>query len=81
MNSGKYSGLDVHPATISVVLDSAGKLVMESILETKAASILEFSERRTTHDSAAEAGSGVFCDRPCDSELGSRSRCRPTGCI
>jgi hypothetical protein len=30
------SGLDVHQATISVaVLDSAGKLVMEAILETK----------------------------------------------
>ena len=43
MNSEKYIGLDVHQATISVaVLDSAGKLVMESILETKAATILEF---------------------------------------
>ena len=38
MNSEKYIGLDVHQATISVaVMDSAGKLVMESILETKAA--------------------------------------------
>src|SRR5215470_17191141 len=43
MNSEKYIGLDVHQATISVaVLDSAGKLVMESILETKASTILEF---------------------------------------
>ena len=41
MNSKKYIGLDVHQATISVaVLDSAGKLVMECILETKAASEL-----------------------------------------
>jgi hypothetical protein len=32
-----------HQATISVaVLDSAGKLVMEAILETKAETILEF---------------------------------------
>src|SRR5437870_179720 len=39
----KYIGLDVHQATISVaVMDSAGKLVMESILETKAATILQF---------------------------------------
>jgi hypothetical protein len=31
MNSEKYFGLDVHQATISVaVLDSGGKLVMES---------------------------------------------------
>jgi len=43
VNSEKYIGLDVHQATISVaVMDSTGKLVMESILETKAATILEF---------------------------------------
>ena len=36
-------GLDVHQTTISVaVLDSKGKLVMESILETKASTLLEF---------------------------------------
>ena len=36
-------GMDVHQATISVaVMDSRGKLIMESILETKAATILEF---------------------------------------
>jgi transposase len=43
MNDAKYIGLDVHQATISaVVLDSMGKLVMESILETKAATLLQF---------------------------------------
>src|ERR1700741_534854 len=43
MNEAKYIGLDVHQATISVaVLDSAGKLVMEAILETKAETILQF---------------------------------------
>src|ERR1700726_2317743 len=43
MNDAKYIGLDVHQATISVaVLDSAGKLVMEAILETKASTILQF---------------------------------------
>jgi len=43
MNDTKYIGLDVHQATISaVVLDSTGRLVMESILETKAATILQF---------------------------------------
>jgi transposase len=43
MNDTKYIGLDVHQATISAaVLDSAGHLVMESILETKAATILQF---------------------------------------
>jgi hypothetical protein len=35
--------MDVHRATISVaVRDSTGKLVMECILETKAATILDF---------------------------------------
>src|SRR6202140_2152565 len=43
MNDAKYIGMDVHQATISVaVLDCAGKLVMEAILETKAETILQF---------------------------------------
>ena len=45
MSQEKYIGVDVHQATISVaVLDSRGKLIMECILETKAATILEFLE-------------------------------------
>src|SRR6266536_2024529 len=43
MSSEKYIGLDVHQATISVaVMDSQGKVVMESIVETKASTLLEF---------------------------------------
>ena len=43
MNSTKYIGMDVHKETISIaVLNSAGKLVMESVLETKSATILQF---------------------------------------
>jgi hypothetical protein len=43
MNDAKYIGLDVHQATISVaVRNSAGKLVMEAILETKAETIVQF---------------------------------------
>jgi transposase len=43
MNHAKYIGMDVHKETISIaVMDSAGKLVMESIIETKAATILQF---------------------------------------
>src|SRR5215467_2266786 len=43
MNDAKYIGLDVHQATISAaVLDSAGSLVMEAILETKTETILQF---------------------------------------
>ena len=43
MDSTKYIGMDVHKETISIaVLNSAGKLVIESILETKAMTILQF---------------------------------------
>jgi transposase len=43
MNSVKYIGLDVHLSTISAaVLDGEGKLVMESVLATHSAAILDF---------------------------------------
>jgi hypothetical protein len=43
MESTKYIGMDVHKDAISIaVLNSSGKLVMESIIETKANTILEF---------------------------------------
>jgi transposase len=43
MNAAKYIGLDVHQATISVaVVEEDGKLVMECLLETQAAIILQF---------------------------------------
>jgi transposase len=43
MNRENYIGLDVPQATISVaVMDSQGKVIMESILETKASTLLEF---------------------------------------
>jgi len=39
----KHIGLDVHKEAISIaVLNSAGKLVMESIIETQAATLLQF---------------------------------------
>jgi len=39
----KYIGMDVHKeATVIAVLNGSGKLVMESIMETKASSILQF---------------------------------------
>jgi hypothetical protein len=39
----KYIGMDVHKeAVVIAVLNSSGKLVMESIVETKASSILQF---------------------------------------
>jgi transposase len=43
--SREYIGMDVHQATISVaVMDARGKLIMECLLETKAATILEFMQ-------------------------------------
>jgi len=43
MESTKYIGMDVHKeATAAVVMNTAGKVVMESVLETKAATILQF---------------------------------------
>jgi hypothetical protein len=43
MGSAKYVGMDVHKDTISIaVMNSAGKPIMESIIETKAITILQF---------------------------------------
>jgi hypothetical protein len=43
MDNRKYIGMDVHKGAIAIaVLNAAGKLVMESIIETKANTILEF---------------------------------------
>jgi len=43
MDSTKYIGMDVHKETISIaVLNSSGKLVMETIIETKASTLLQF---------------------------------------
>ncbi len=43
MDSKKYIGMDVHKEAISIaVLNASGKLVMESIIATKAITIVEF---------------------------------------
>jgi hypothetical protein len=43
MDPKKYIGMDVHQASFSrAVRDAAGKLIAESIIETKATSMLEF---------------------------------------
>jgi transposase len=43
MSSIKYIGLDVHKESISIaVMNSAGKIVMECVIETKASTILQF---------------------------------------
>src|SRR6202050_1105663 len=43
MDNRKYIGMDVHTETISItVLNSAGKLVMESVIETKGLTVIQF---------------------------------------
>ena len=43
MDSGKYIGMDLHKEAISIaVMNSTGKVVMESILETKTITVLQF---------------------------------------
>ena len=43
MTSCKYIGMDVHKETISIaVINAAGKLQMESLIETKANTVLQF---------------------------------------
>jgi hypothetical protein len=66
MNDAKYLGLDVHQATISAaVLDSAGKLVMEAMLETKAETNLQFLRglRGSLQVTLANAVSQNICKR------------------
>jgi transposase len=43
MTSAKYIGMDVHKESISIaVMNAAGKIVMECVIETKASIILQF---------------------------------------
>src|SRR5271167_1620040 len=43
MDSIKYIGMDVHKESISIaVMNSTGKLVMESVIETKAITVVQF---------------------------------------
>jgi transposase len=43
MDGKKYIGMDVHQSSISIaVRDATGKVVVESVIETKATTILEF---------------------------------------
>ena len=45
MDSTKYIGMDVHQETISIaVMNSAGKVVMECVIETKASTLLDFMD-------------------------------------
>ena len=55
----KYIGLDVHKEAVAIaVLNGAGKLVMESIVETKASTLLDFLQglRGELHVTLEEGG-------------------------
>ena len=57
MNHLKYIGMDVHKATtVIAVLNAVGKVVQETIIETKAEAILDFikGQRGTLHVSFEE---------------------------
>jgi len=60
MTSAKYIGLDVHKESISIcVRNSVGKVVMESVIETKASTILQFID-----------GCAEICGSPSKKERG-----------
>ena len=45
MDNAKYIGMDVHKETISIaVLNAAGKLVIETVIESKASTIVQFMQ-------------------------------------
>ena len=71
MTGEKYIGLDVHQATICVaVMDAKGKVVMESILETKSTTILEFlAGLRGTLSVTFEEGPGRHGYTICSSRM------------
>jgi hypothetical protein len=45
MESVKYIGLDVHQSTISVAGNGEGKLLMQSVIATKATAVLDWLNR------------------------------------
>jgi hypothetical protein len=54
MDSKKYIGMDVHKESISIaVMNGAGKIVMECVIETKASNdsaVCRWAARRRTRD-------------------------------
>ena len=67
MDSAKYIGLDVHKESISIaVLNAAGKIVMECVIETKASMILQFLDglRGDLHVTFEEGTCGRLAVRP-----------------
>ena len=62
-SSTKYIGMDVHKESLSIaVRNSVGKVMMESVIETKASMILQFIDglRGDVHVTFECRCSGVF---------------------
>jgi hypothetical protein len=58
----KYIGMDVHKeATVIAVLNGSGRLVMESIVETKASSILQFIHGLRGEELCSNLARGIIC--------------------
>jgi hypothetical protein len=84
LSSEKYIGLDVHQATISVaVMDSSGKIVMECILETKAATIFQFIAgiRGTLSVTFEEGTWAAWLYDPLKPHVGKLVVCKGSGCV
>src|SRR6266478_7971339 len=80
MDRTKYIGMDVHQASISIaVRDASGKLVMESLIETKAATILEFLQglKGTLWVTFEEGTSARLAIRSAQAARGQSDRMRP----
>ena len=85
MDSVKYVGLDVHQATISVVANGQGRLLMRSVVATKASAIVELigGLRGTVHVTFEEGTHSNLKEKVADMEclpdsLRGRQYYRPT---
>jgi hypothetical protein len=69
MKCDKYMGMDVHQATTVVaVLDAEGKMVLETIVDTQAASIIRLVQSLSgpvARDVRGDDASRVGCMRSC----------------
>ena len=76
----KYIGMDVHKEAIVIaVLNDSGKLAMESIIETKASSLLQFihglrGELHVTWEEGTWEPGSTICSSPTCSQCWSAIR-------
>jgi hypothetical protein len=62
MSSTKYIGLDVHKESISIaVMNSAGKIVMECVIETKASTVQDHDKQKRQESQRVNSIHGYSC--------------------